>query len=60
MAYYLHYIWQNQGKYPYEVLGISKDKVNWERVRAFVLASTAIALQDGERPLKVKDFQTKK
>ena len=55
----LHHIFQNQHKYPHEILGIPLEEISWDKVRAFCLASTEIALVDGERPIVAKDFSSK-
>ena len=55
----MHYIWQNQRMSPDKVLNIAENDVDFDRVQAFIFASTQYALEEGDSPLKVRHFTKK-
>lgn len=61
LAYCLHVIFQNQHIEPGIVMGLRtrEDKIPLGE-RAFMLASTKKALEDGDTPVKVRNFSSKK
>lgn len=50
----LDYIWQNQGVFPSEVMNKTPGE------RAFLFASTLRALEEGNIPVKLRNFAKKK
>ena len=61
LAYCLHTIFQNQHIAPGIVMGLrtEKDKIS-DGERAFMLASTKIALTEGDTPVKLRNLAGKK
>ncbi len=61
MGFLLHVIFQNQGILPGEVMGVrsSTEKVTAGE-RAFILASTRKALEEGYTPVKIGNFPKSK
>lgn len=61
LAYYLHTIFQNQHIAPGVVMGLRtpNDPIP-DGERAFILASTKKALMDGDTPVKIRNFSSKK
>ena len=61
LAMLLHVAFQNQGIEPGVLMGLrSRNDPIPEGERAFILASTQKALVDGDTPVKVKNFASKK
>lgn len=61
MGYKLHVCFQNQGVMPGVVLGLrSQSDPALPGETTFVLASTSIALDEGDVPIKVRNFPMKK
>lgn len=60
MAYCLHTIFQNQHIPPGVVMGLrTSNEVVTEGERAFMLASTMTAVEDGDTPVKIRNFSSK-